>query len=128
MRIKKKNLLLMITSVCFFQCSPTLNYMGNNFAPTTKVSIFFDSKDIQQKYAVMGLLTFNLDAVFYTDKKEITNLMINKAKEVGADAVLVTKFSSDIHQEISEKIISKKMISKDTERLFVEAKFLKFEK
>ena len=124
-----KILLLTFISIFFLQCSPTLNYLGNNYTPTTNVSIFFDADDIQEKYKVMGLLNFNFDAGgFNLDKNETTDLILNKAKEVGADGVLITKFSNEVHQELSENINTKKVETKNSEKVFIEAKFLKFEK
>ncbi|MBU3011694.1 hypothetical protein KO506_09795 [Polaribacter vadi] len=72
----------------------------------------------------MGLLTFNTEPIYDNhDNREVSDLIINKGKEVGADAVLVTKFSTNIQKEFSDRIISR-----DSEKLFIEAKFLKFEK
>ena len=121
----KIHLFFFIISTFFFlQCSPTLNYIGNSYDTTTNVSVFFDVTDIQKEYTVMGLLTFNTHPIYNdNDKNEVINLIKNKGKEIGADAVLVTKFSSKVHSEVSEN-----RMSNDHEKLFIEAKFIKFEK
>ncbi|APZ47548.1 hypothetical protein BW723_15195 [Polaribacter reichenbachii] len=123
MKQKKQLIFLILTALLLIQCSPTLNYLGNNYAPTTDVSVYFDENEIQEKYKVMGLLTFNAEPIYDNDdRNEITTLIVNKGKEVGADAVLVTKFSSNVQQEIPDRIVAR-----DSEKLFIEAKFLKFE-
>ena len=124
MKFKSLLLFLITLSFFFYQCSPTLNYLGNNYTPTTDVSVYFDENEIQEKYKIMGLLTFNAEPIYdNNDSNEITTLIVNKGKEVGADAVLITKFYSNILQDES-----KRMVIRETEKLFIEAKFLKFKK
>ena len=106
---------IIFISLFFLQCSPQLNYLGSNYKPTENVELYFDAKEIVQEYTTMGLLNFQLAAAFlYQDDKYLSNLIIQKAKKVGADAVIVTRFSNEVHQELDENIN-------------IEAKFIKFE-
>lgn len=124
MKFKSLLLFLITLSFFFYQCSPTLNYIGSTYAPTENVLIFFDENEIQQEHKTMGLLTFNTEPIYNnSDKNKINTLIKNKGKEIGADAVLITKFYSNILQDES-----KRMVIRETEKLFIEAKFLKFKK
>lgn len=125
--MKSKLLLVLLTSILFLKCSPQLNYLGNSYSPTNKVELFFDVKEINKDYTVMGLLNFKIgSALFNQEENYTTNLIIEKAKQVGANGVLITRFSNETHQEVDEHIMTKKISTKQHENLNVEAKFLKF--
>ena len=119
--------LLSFFTILFLECSPKLNYLGEYYNPTDKVLIFYDVQDINKNYKVIGLLNFKETPIFFESKDDSAiTLMKNKAKEVGADAILVTKYSQEISSELSEDILSKKVVSKNSENILIEAKFLKF--
>lgn len=121
-----KSAILFLFIFCF-SCSPRINYLGNYYSPTENVSLHFDKNDIQEKYSVIGFVNFKIEPlIFSNDKNYISNLLINKAKEVGADGVLVTKFSNEINNSLVEDISSKQVVSSESENILIEAKFLKF--
>ncbi len=123
-----KIVVLLLYSSFLSSCVPTLNYIGNHFDPTQKVEIFYDIKDVTQNYTVMGLLNFEYNFFTNSLNNEILSLMINKGKEVGADAVLVTKFKHYSKQIMEENINSKEKEIKNIEKMYIEAKFLKYKK
>lgn len=127
MKPKKQHFFVILLTLLFLQCSPRLNYIGNYNSPTENVSIFFNADEIEQKYTVMGLLnTIFVPSFFSSNEENLTNSIIEKAKQVGADAVLITRFSSETHQELKEDINSKQIITENTSSITIEAKFLKF--
>ncbi|TXD51055.1 MULTISPECIES: hypothetical protein [unclassified Polaribacter] len=75
----------------------------------------------------MGLLNFNIvPSILHPKGNDMTDLIIKKAKEVGADAVLVIKFSNEMRQELAQDISSKKVVSENSSTVTVEVKLLKF--
>jgi len=127
MKPKKQHFFVILLSLLFLQCSPRLNYLGNYSTPTENVIIFFNADEIDQKYTVMGLLnTIFVPSFFSSNEENITNSITEKAKEVGADAVLITRFSTETHQELKEDINSKNIVTENTSNITIEAKFLKF--
>ena len=129
MKFINRSFSILITFIFLLQCSPKLNYLGNRYSPTNKVIIFFDATEIKETYTIMGLLNFNFEPSVLNQKENFINeLVLSKAKEVGADAVLITNFSNEVYSELTEDILSKKIVTQDTDKVFVEAKFLKFKK
>lgn len=96
---------VLFTLVLFFiSCSPQINYLGESYAPSSKIDIYFDEGDIRQDYKVMGLMTSdNVDNPFATLEK-IKEKMVEKAKKNGADALwfinLVGLPSNDFNSEV----------------------------
>lgn len=127
MKPKIRYFFVIFISLFLLQCSPTLNYLGKSYQPTENVQLYFDSKEIEQEYTTMGLLNFQLASFLVNqDNNYLNNLIMDKAKKVGADAVLVTRFSNQVHQQLDENINTKQVTTKETETVNVEAKFLKF--
>ncbi|MEM1319815.1 MAG: hypothetical protein AAGG75_06130 [Bacteroidota bacterium] len=96
------NLLLLVAA-----CT-TIDYVGNSYTPTKKVDVFFDERDIDRDYEVIGKAIgegVSMDGV--KDK------MIERAKREGADAVLIEGISSD-------------MIAPDEVRKRIGASFLRY--
>lgn len=121
-------LLLMLVFV--LSCSPTLNYLGESYAPTEKVDIFFDAADVEKEYKVMGVVKNEGFEIDLNDPESMKEAMVKKAKEVGADAVLFVGFYEE--KEVSrtttttfEKNNAESVSTSDTEKIY-EAKFLKY--
>lgn len=68
-------------------CSPKINFIGNQHAPTQQVELFFDAKDIAKEYKVMGFLQ-NEGREFANDLDKIKAALVAEAKRRGADAIL----------------------------------------
>ena len=68
-------------------CAPKINFIGNQFAPTQNVDLYFDQKDIEKKYKVMGFMQ-NEGREFANDPEKIKEALIAEAKRRGADAIL----------------------------------------
>jgi NurA-like 5'-3' nuclease len=125
--MKSPLLILVFAIFLISSCSPQLNYLGNRYTPTDKVILYFDAKEVAQDYSVMGLLNFKVsNSIFNSEENYTTTLITDKAKEVGADGVIVTKFSNETYQEVDEHIMTKKISTNEVENVIVEAKFIKF--
>ncbi|WP_298767049.1 hypothetical protein [uncultured Polaribacter sp.] len=131
----KKLVILCFVLLLFSNCAmllnvqPQLNYIGNYYAPTENVVLLFDEKEINFNYSVMGLLSFvdHERGVFFSDGNiDYNQLIIEKAKKVGADAVLITNFSNSQRDEITEDINDKQLTVETKNVINVKAKFLKF--
>ncbi|WP_299012719.1 hypothetical protein [uncultured Polaribacter sp.] len=134
MSAKQINVFLLFCILLFSNCAtllvpnPPLNYVGNYYAPTENISLVFKEEDIDFEYTVMGFLTFT-DAErgrFFGESVDYNQLITEKAKAVGADAVLVTNFYNTVNSEVSEDILDKTLTLETRNLINVKAKFLKF--
>ncbi len=83
----KKYLLFILLSIFLLSCSSGVKYLGNSYPPTENVKIFFSSADIDKPYEVIGKVY--LDVEEDTKDEKIQNMILNKAKEHGGDAVIM---------------------------------------
>ncbi len=82
---------LLVTMVCIFAFAGCIkqDYMGETYAPTQNVLVFYDESEIDMsEYHVMGSDTATASG--RTDSQKIVEEMRMKAREVGADAMVVT--------------------------------------
>jgi len=81
-----KNLALLSIILLLSACSPTLNYLGDNYPPTNKVDVYYDEGDIKREFKVIGQLTG--DNVNTTvDLNDVKDGMIEEAKMRGANGI-----------------------------------------
>jgi len=81
-----KNLLILSVAFLITACSPTMNYLGDTFAPTDHVDIYYDEGDIEKEFRVMGQLTGdNVNTI--GSMEDVKNKMIEEAKMRGADGI-----------------------------------------
>lgn len=87
--IKKQiNIVFVLLLVGFsYSCSSPVKYLGNEYPATTEVKIYFNSNDVGQPYEVMGKIY--MDIAEDTKDSKIQQLIIDKAKKYGGDAVLM---------------------------------------
>jgi len=76
------------SSILFFSGCTTVDYVGDTYTPTDHVDMYFDTKDIQRPYRVMGQMT--LDENEYSDTESMQADLKKEAMARGADAVLFT--------------------------------------
>lgn len=95
-----KNLLLIISIAILAACGAIQpSYFGDKLPPTTSVNLFYSTHDVKQPYTVIGHLT-----IPNIGQEMVKNKLIDYAKTIGADAVVITgntvndgnKSSSDI--------------------------------
>jgi hypothetical protein len=86
--MKKFTFLLSIALFLGIGCAPRIAYMGDSYSPTYNVDVFYDINDIEQDYRVIGLARNEGDEIERDDLPSIRDAMIEKARSVGADAIL----------------------------------------
>lgn len=79
---------IILLTILFSACSPTVQYVGKTYTPTTNVDIFLDTHDIKRDYEVIGK-TDGISGVFGSTFDEIQSKIIDEAKKRGADAVII---------------------------------------
>ncbi len=88
MKIYKTVLLIFLFTVLLFSsCSSYISYIGDSLSPTDNVDIFYDAKDVKQAYKVIGHISAPSSNY---DEKEAKFEIIQKAKKVGSDGVIIT--------------------------------------
>ena len=65
----------------------SVKYVGESFAPTTTVDVYFSEEDVEEAYVIMGDAVGSGQGRSY-DK--IQTKLIEEAKRKGADAVVIT--------------------------------------
>lgn len=69
-------------------CNPVqTNYLGNSYAPTKEIDVYFVREDIERPYRVMGIA--ELVATDGTKTSRYFKSIVTTAQKHGADAVLV---------------------------------------
>ena len=68
-------------------CSPQLNYLGDEYPPTTHVDTYYDEGDIKQDFKVIGQLSGSNETNTLNSLDDIKKSMINEAKKRGADGI-----------------------------------------
>ena len=132
-----RKLLLIVAIVLAFNftaCKPTIDYLGNAYAPTSNVEISFDPQDIQRSYKIMGKMENSGNPGELDRAQAVQAVMLEKAKSVGADAILFSglpreKWLSDSSETSVEKDENKKTVTKtnrvNTVKIY-EANLLKY--
>ncbi len=90
-----KKLLLMSLLACCISACVTVDYIGKQYTPTTQVEMYFDEADIKKDFEVMG--TMQAEAGEFINMETIQEKMMKKAREKGADAILI----GDIEKKLS---------------------------
>lgn len=112
----KKYFPLVLVFMVSLSCSPKISYMGDSRMPTYNIDVYYDEKDIEMEYTVMGIARNEGDMFENDDLNEIRNALIKKAREVGADAILVLSINEN-RPSMEDDYDPNKI---------VEAKFLKY--
>ena len=133
----KCQLFLLMMMGTFVACSPSINYLGKVYEPTTQIEVFYDKQDISTAYEVMGIMK-NTGSEFESDNLEsIQKEMVKIARKKGADAVLIesayiekenTEFTdvlyegSSISSKTTSKVLEGKLIKYKTEKIIAKDK------
>jgi hypothetical protein len=80
----------------FSSCSPVkVSYLGNDFATTNEVELFFSRKDLPRNYRVMGEMI--ITAPEGVKSKKVQQALQREARQKGANGALITTF--EMYQE-----------------------------
>lgn len=85
--MKYFKILGMVAVLLLFGACASIDYLGKKYPPTTNVDVFLDSKEIAKEYELMGESL--VKSTFGKSSEKMLEKAIEKAKEVGADAILV---------------------------------------
>jgi len=79
----------LIIAISLSACTK-IDYIGEEYPPTTHVDLFFDMDDVTREHKVMGHLIATADDMVSAEKMQ--KKMMKKAREKGADAIVITGF------------------------------------
>lgn len=82
----KKSLIVLI-SLLVISCSSGVKYLGNSYPVTQEVKIYFNKADIEKPYEVIGKVYIDVEEK--TKDEKIQNMILNKARENGGNAVIL---------------------------------------
>ena len=77
----------LVALIVFMSGCASVNYVGDEFKPTTEVDIYYSEAAIEYDYDLIG---HGLGSGFWVRNRKIQRKLIEEAKEKGADAILVT--------------------------------------
>ena len=69
-------------------CNTQLNYLGTSYTKTEKVDVYVDKSAIDKPYRIIGKGYIT----YYRSVEIIQQKAVKKAKEIGADAVLISDY------------------------------------
>ena len=69
-----------------------IGYIGNETSPTNSVDVFIEQKAIQKPYSLLGKGFLNTQ-FGVTSPEKIQKMAIEKAKQKGADAILISDYT-----------------------------------
>jgi len=84
MKILKINFLSYLSIVVLSSCA-TASYIGDKLVPTNSVDVYYSPKDVKKTYKVIG----HISSVKGIRDEQAKQMIIAKAKTVGADAVII---------------------------------------
>ena len=82
-----KSVMFIVVVVLLLVACTKLDYIGEEYAPTDHVDLFFTETDIELDYKVMGRILAT--AGDFVDSEKMQKKIMQKAREKGADAVLI---------------------------------------
>lgn len=118
MKNHSKFIVAVMFVLLYLSACTKIDYIGEEYPPTTHVDLFFDMDDVTREYKVMGNLIATADDAVSTEKMQ--KKIIEKAMKKGADAVVIMGFEkyqsgeSTTYRETSEEGKTKKGTSKTT--------------
>ena len=81
-------LLILIIFFAIIGCTASVNYVGEEYEPTTSVDVYFSEDEIEKEYTIMGhAIGSGGDLI---SNEDIQNKLVEVAKSKGADAIVIT--------------------------------------
>lgn len=112
MKNRSKYIVAVMFVLLYLSACTKIDYIGEEYPPTTHVDLFFDMDDVTREHKVMGNLIATADDGVSTEKMQ--KKIIEKAMKKGADAVVIMGFEkyqageSTTYRETSEEGKTKK--------------------
>jgi hypothetical protein len=84
----KRFLLPAVLATLLLTACAHVDYVGRSYPPTQKVDLFFDEREVEASYDVMGQVIARANDLVSAEKLQAK--IMQKAQERGADAVVIT--------------------------------------
>ena len=97
MKIFKVSSLLLGLTLLISSCR-TVSYMGDKLPPTSKLDVYYDTKDVKKNYKVIG----HIYASTLIRAEKSREAILTKAKSAGADAVIIPKITTNTNGKTTE--------------------------
>jgi len=107
----KTAVLSLVLIIMIIGCT-SIDYVGEEYPPTTHVDLFFSMEDVEQDYKVMGQLIATADDVVSADKMQ--KKIMEEALKKGADGVVI--LGLERYQAGSSTSYSESTTTKDTKK------------
>jgi hypothetical protein len=88
-------------SSCMIMSAPA--YFGSRYTATNDVQVFYSLKDVKQPYEVIGHMNAPTGNA-QSSNDETRDLVIQKAKEVGADAVIFSEVNRQTNHKTTDDL------------------------
>lgn len=127
--VNGKIMMLILSMVLFVTAcgdDVDVDYLGDSYAPTSHVDVYFSEDDVTEGYLVIGHATADGD-----EAEDLQETLIEKARENGADGIIFEGFDrvETGEQTIVNDIGDVEIINTDTtSALQVKAIFIKYNK
>ncbi len=102
-----KNFFLLLTATFVLGSCTKIDYIGDEYAPTTNVDLYFAEADVTREHKVMGHLIATAHDIVSAEKMQKD--MKKKAMEKGADAIIILgmeKYQSGESTNYSETTVA----------------------
>ena len=100
-------ILVILFCLVLLSCSSTLtiHYIGESYPASAAVEVYYEAKEVKKEYTVMGRMTNDKYAQY--DLERVKNKMLEKAKSVGADAVIFYDLSAEAMESLGDGLAVK---------------------
>jgi hypothetical protein len=82
---------VLLLAILFVSCSPAIYYLGDSYASSSQVEVFYDAKEVKKEYKVIGRMVMPITFDSQREKKQ----MISEAKKKGADGIIFNELTVD---------------------------------
>jgi len=123
------NIMLMLSMILFFTAcgdDVDVDYLGDSYAPTSHVDVYFSEDDVTEGYLVIGHATADGG-----DTEALQETLIEKARDSGADGIIFEEFDrvETGEQTIVNDIGDTSIVNTNTTSVLqVKAIFIKYNK
>ena len=76
-------------------------YFGSKYAPTSTIESFYSTKDIKKPFEIIGHMTAST-GFSESSQNRTRQLVMEKAKAVGADGVVFSELTRQVNKETSD--------------------------
>ena len=116
---------LLVLVLFVIACAERVDYLGNSYAPTTNIELFFSEDDVEEDYVEMGRAIAHAGTNVSTE--ELLEDLKETAREKGADAIIIHDFGRVVVGDTT-RWDENQSSTRDLEERQIEATFIKYKK